>query len=115
MKGVISWPCDDDLLALYEDDEFTLEEIAAGIGCSAMSVSRTVARILRDGTSDVSRKNPVANKLASMSDGDIQDVLDKCTEIKWHMVADMVGVSRNARNYAHIRDRISRMAHRRSL
>lgn len=101
------WPTDAEFARLY-DEGFTSTEIAAGVGCYKSTVL-ACARRHKAIPLAPTRKKQLGARLEAMSDGEFQDIIDRCLEINYIKVCAELGVSVNQNSYRHIDNRIAKI------
>lgn len=105
----IDWPSDKELCTLYYDEEYTLNEIAGGLGCSIRAVQHVLKNIEKCGSGTVERAKPVTKKTASIDDRRFMQIIDACTTVNYAKACELIGISKNQRGYAEIRKRLAKI------
>lgn len=104
----INWPCDEDLMALYEEG-FTLAEIAGGLGCSSGAVHYVLRDITQMRPKSPKKTGSVQKRLRKMSDEDFSYYLEKAKVLDYSRLCMLLGISVSSSNYKNIDERIAKM------
>ena len=109
MKTQIEWPCDKDLMSLRED--FTLNEIAAVLGCSDVAVHKQLCRAYRGQApgKPAVYTSKARTILEETTDEDLEDLLDAAYTINYTFLTQALGMPESSHARGLLRPRVEKI------